>query len=629
MNISTHPFPRRPRTEGIALVTALIFMVVMLAVLTAYLTMTTTEVRTNRVSRNSVEGFYAAEGGLNMRAEQVREIFKGYLRPVGTAPNTSGGAIPCVAGNMGDGDMRCIAYTLNGRTVNTYMVDTTKYTSGNPETGVVGPGDTYAGLNYAQYAYTVRSEALNSISQREATLEMKFQSRLVPLFQFAAFYKDDLEFHPGPVMTLNGRVHTNANLYMNAGATLDITGKTSAAQKIFRAGKDGRDCAGTVRFSAIAMACNGFTALNDAQLSVFNKNVLSDQQVLTVPPMSTLNPDPTGANNSELWSRADLRIVAKRVGTTNVFLLEVRQKDGSVNAAATAALLAFNALDPLNPAVRVDFNTFWDGRERVSARTPAALNTPMVTLLKVNQKRLMDMIQATSTLLDPSGNILRVDDSTGGGLAIHLSFEDTEPLTNTDGGPTKKVPYVTKYGVKISNADRLGTTTGTPAIKGLTVITNQSLYTQGDYNSINIKPAALIADTINILSNAAVQDIKESYLNSGGTSVTGGSGPIATPTTVNAAFLSGVDETKSGAYNGGLQNYPRFHEDWGGVKFTYRGSFVSLGTSLHAIGAQSQTRYAAPNRDWNYDTDFNDANNLPPLTPRFVYLRQLLFARTW
>jgi hypothetical protein len=38
-------------------------------------------------------------------------------------------------------------------------------------------------------------------------------------------------------------------------------------------------------------------------------------------------------------------------------------------------------------------------------------------------------------------------------------------------------------------------------------------------------------------------------------------------------------------------------------------------------------QYTAPNRDWGYDTDFNSAENLPPLSPRFVYLKQELFVR--
>jgi hypothetical protein len=107
----------------------------------------------------------------------------------------------------------------------------------------------------------------------------------------------------------------------------------------------------------------------------------------------------------------------------------------------------------------------------------------------------------------------------------------------------------------------------------------------------------------------------------------------AQTTWINAAFLGGVDTTipiGAAGYNGGLENYPRFHEDWGGRALNYQGSFVSLGTPEHVNGSWCGTGggcniYNPPTRNWNFDPAFNDAANLPPLTPRFVYVQQVLF----
>ncbi|OLV17609.1 pilus assembly PilX N-terminal domain-containing protein [Deinococcus marmoris] len=589
-------------TEGIALVTALIFMAVLLTVLTAYLTMSTTEARTSKASSNSVEGFYAAEGGLNLRAEQVRARFKGYRRPEGVSPSSAGGAVPCTPGNMGSGDMACITYVIGGRNVTTY---TQALNGGVPSIGVVEPGDTYTGMNYQQYEYAVKSVATNASGEREANLEMKFQSRLVPLFQFAAFYNKDLEMHPGPGMTLGGRVHTNADLYMNAGETLDVTGKTTAVGDIYRSGKDGRGCAGTVRFSTITMPCyaggGSGIKLPSSELTRFNGNVLSGQNLLTVPPMSSLAPDPTGDNDSELWSQADVRVVAKKVGVG--FLFTVVKADGTLDVTPTAAL---NACTPLNPPVSLSTD-FWDAREAKS-----------LTMIEVNQVSMMDCIQNTGAFTNANGNVLKADDVSGGGMAWHFSFDDGNSNTNA---LVATAATITNYGVKIRNAARLGPTSTAVNLTGLTITTNQQLYTQGDYNTITKKPAGLVADAISILSNNVTTNIPKAAPSKG---------PDASETTVNAAFLSGIDDTTaSGGYNGGLQNYPRFHENWGKVLVKYRGSFVSLGNSIHVKGKQSSSRYNPPLRDWNFDTDFNDANKLPPLTPRFVYLRQLLFARNW
>jgi hypothetical protein len=175
-------------------------------------------------------------------------------------------------------------------------------------------------------------------------------------------------------------------------------------------------------------------------------------------------------------------------------------------------------------------------------------------------------------------------------------------------------------------------------------VTDQALYVTGDYNrAANVgdlpkQPAALIGDSINILSNnywrtnctvnCAVNDA-QSVANFGSAS------KDAATVRINAAFLAGVDETGpgqfAGSYNGGLENYVRFHEDWSDPvpqpAMNYSGSLVSLGKPVHANGSwvYGDPVYTAPLRNWDYDAAFNNAANLPPLTPRFVYVQQVLF----
>jgi len=145
----------------------------------------------------------------------------------------------------------------------------------------------------------------------------------------------------------------------------------------------------------------------------------------------------------------------------------------------------------------------------------------------------------------------------------------------------------------------------------------------------------VLSDSFNPLSNnfynAAAQDFRDAS-----TLLAVGSRPT-TSTIQNTAVMSGTDTTggvegsggQGGAYNGGLENYPRFHENWTGNTYTYRGSFVSLNRPRRVSGAwvYGNPQYTAPNRNWDYDTSFNNAANLPPITPRFVYLRQELFVR--
>ena len=83
-----------------------------------------------------------------------------------------------------------------------------------------------------------------------------------------------------------------------------------------------------------------------------------------------------------------------------------------------------------------------------------------------------------------------------------------------------------------------------------------------------------------------------------------------------------------GTYNGGLENLPRFHESWSGVKCHITGSFVNLWESQHATGKwkYGSDRYKAPGRMWGYDPAFNQVKNLPPYTPMAVTAENVV---TW
>jgi hypothetical protein len=70
------------------------------------------------------------------------------------------------------------------------------------------------------------------------------------------------------------------------------------------------------------------------------------------------------------------------------------------------------------------------------------------------------------------------------------------------------------------------------------------------------------------------------------------------------------------------------HEQWDLQPIVYRGSMVNLGLPQEFNGLTVwENVYDMPNRDWGYDLTFNSYSNLPPLTPRVVYLKQDMFRR--
>ena len=81
--------------------------------------------------------------------------------------------------------------------------------------------------------------------------------------------------------------------------------------------------------------------------------------------------------------------------------------------------------------------------------------------------------------------------------------------------------------------------------------------------------------------------------------------------------------------DGGAHNFLRYLEQGGGTT-NYRGAIATFYYSRQAVGTYkygNSTVYAAPNRVYNFDTDFLDPAKLPPLTPVFRDINALGYAQ--
>lgn len=619
MHTKRNHFVANRRSGGFALITTLMFMGLFLIFLASFMEMSKLDLQSTGSSSRSTKGFFAAEAGLNLRATGVRAVFVGYNVPSGVSPTDTD---PCIGSNQGTGDYRCISYSVNERTVRTYV----REEPGNPVDIKIPVNERYGGLSAQEFRYTAISEALNSRNLVEARLELTFRSRLVPMFQFAAFYNKDLEILPGPQMNLSGPVHTNGDLYMNAETGLTIRGKVTTARDMYRGRKNENLCNSTNvsifnPTSAIPLinSCTTRRLITPAMLVPYNGEAEMRVPAVLVPEPEALDP----IAGKIYWDRADVRLVLS-LGAGNVINttnhptgIEVQTSSGAVDVARTNALHACTSAASTLPGSKVVqyTNTLFNRRENANVHT-----------LVIDMRGLLDCIHTTSISGQPLHNSNRgVDDTTEGGLVIFTTVK------GPNSGDSRSL-----YGVRVRNGRELKSSiVGAPLVKGITMVTDQAQYVQGHYNSPvsgnqNRLPASFLCDTFQVLSNAWPAGDYSS-----GTAL---SARVATPTTVNAAVLSGTDTTAGieGAggqnqnnYNGGLENYPRFLENWsGGVLFTYRGSFVSLNQPRRSTGAWDTTNvYNPPNRDWDYDINFNNASKLPPLSPRFVYLRQELFVR--
>jgi len=594
------------------LVSTLLLLGMFLALYGAYQVSTSLDTATTRYSKDATSGFYSAEAGLNLRAEQIRGIFVGFNRPTGAAPSPTS---PCSGGNNGTGDYACSSLDLNSRSVTSYVEED----PANPLLITIPRGERYQNLTAQEYRYTARSNARDTQGDTEAQLELRFKTRLVPLFQFAAFYNKDLEILPSPLMTLSGPVHTNGNLYLySASSRLDISGQITSAGTIFRGRKDGSQAAtcnnnpvrvmDPLAWRSLVPTCPSRVAVTDAQLTPFNSMIQQRVQSLVVPGPEVFD----SQAGSVYWDHADLRLALRMSGPPNAEVIsgvEVRNIYNTSDVAATTQLLGCTG--SISGRAVGGTQTMRNQREQ-----------RWISMLDIDMLALLNCLRSTNWF----GTGKTLADDTDGGLVFHFTVKGANSGS------------LNGYGIRIRNGARLYSSLGgAPAVRGMTIISDQAGYLIGNFNSVSKIPAAIMTDSLNVLSSAWNDANSNLAIAS----------RVATDTTINAAFLSGTDSTggavgsgtaanfvanesgggTGGNYNGGLENYPRFHENWSGRTLLYRGSFVSLGWPLHVNGAWSRQSYNPPNRDWNYDVSFNNAANLPPITPRFVYLKQELFVR--
>ncbi|MBE2213997.1 MAG: hypothetical protein IAE82_09015 [Opitutaceae bacterium] len=103
-------------------------------------------------------------------------------------------------------------------------------------------------------------------------------------------------------------------------------------------------------------------------------------------------------------------------------------------------------------------------------------------------------------------------------------------------------------------------------------------------------------------------------------------------TEISAAFLTGIvrSNTTTGAYSGGVHNYPRLLEDWytssagSANTLAIRGSMVAFFFSAVGTEPWSLRFYQAPIRLWGLNEDYI-RGILPPLTPNTIAIQQLNF----
>lgn len=459
---------------------------------------------------------------------------------------------------------------------------------------------------------SIGSSSSNGSGKVVAKVRRVFQKQQTSPWNFAIYYEDPLEIHPGPRQTVTGEVHTNSDLY-TAHNTLTFADKVTYGSDWSIGFMPGENThAGET--PASPNYPNGLPPSRDQALdalgldpSVFNRtdsNPNNDSYRELIEPPNTNYSDPL--LGERYWDQAGI-------------IIEVS--------------------DNTNPNV-----VGWDGVRGDDIVRLYTVNPSTGVTTQITSGSLYTMFHAAGAITTNQ----TIQDNREG-ASVRMATLDVSRIVTTSHG---NVAYTQTFGNPVvymynssatSSARRAIRVRGASSIPaaGLTVASNNPVYIQGDFNTggtgrvvpsndpgnlnsdgtyrdpanppspqvsgYNRASCSILGDAVNLLSN------NWNDANSGRTL----SQRVATPTTINAAIVSGIVPSNvynDGGYSGGAENFPRFLESWSNVPLTYYGSMVEVFNSTQALGEWYYGRniYNAPAREWFFDTNF--PTNPPPGT---------------
>jgi hypothetical protein len=497
----------------------------------------------------------------------------------------------------------------------------------------------YTGLYGLGQNCTVASTAtpLNQGVTLSATASQGIWFGVIPMFQYAIFYNLDLEINPGATMTVNGKAHSNANIYAtgaSSGSPLTFSDVVEAVTKVYQhcGPNDPQNTSRNGNVIFLDTTNNPLSGASALTLPIgTNNNPALAEGVLNLPPAGSGAPASAAYSligQSYTFNEADLVISNSATGlagsgNTNISVYYQDPYNASALTKLSPDIVFTNGVGVVTNSFFswVTNVTFYDFREFCK-----------VQAVQIDVSKLRNWITNTTTTGGNTYNNKNISDK--GHWINGVYVYNKVPLIGGNSTTTGQLPAV-----RLVNGSRLPS-------GGLSVATPQALYVMGNYNVTtngvkssltlgsavsNTVPAGLMGDAITIMTTNW-NDTAAAYLKGGSLSSRG-----AADTTINAATLEGIVPSQLDAggnkhYSGGVENFLRLLENWstghsggGSAVLTYNGSIIVLFPSIYATNFWLSTGnyYNAPNRSWGFDLSFTNQSHLPPMTPQVrAVLRQ-------
>jgi hypothetical protein len=477
-----------------------------------------------------------------------------------------------------------------GRTANQIIVT-------NIATGqTIVESGTYAGLFLMANTYEIIANAQNTTTEFKivSTVGQQIYFGTIPLFQFAIFYQNDMEICPAPLMTVTGPVHGNGNIYLCPGNGLVFNNTVTSVSNVYLhqspEDPEGRTFS-YVNFDGTPAEQTNVSPLN-LPVGTNTTGTVSNtsQNAYAILALPTAGQGPTSATGTNLlYNQADMIIIISNNNTVAV------TSGAIVNSQATV----------ISQAQWTNFlstnGTFYDQRDSLTVQ-------PVV----INVSNLVTWSANTNTAVNPLRPVLTSYRGSGAANVQSIYVADLRTKSST------------QPGIVLSNGAVLPP-------QGLSIATPDPAYVVGNWNvqaafggtsdagsadTTYTHPSAIFADAITVLSSA---------WNPANSSASYSTRNVpASGDTVNAAFFAGIVPSNGSSFSGGVENFPRFLENWNGANFYYNGSIVEMFTSQIAkqpFVEEAPTQgayYTAPTRYWAFDNNFSNPAKQPPMTPQII-----------
>lgn len=565
--------------RGYALLIAMVITAVSAIVLAGTMSRTSTETTLNARNNQYVIAQNAAEAATEKVIARMRYDFLNTgLRGVTNNLSIYRNMIPTSSENSYWGNFEFS--DGQGNVNRTYVSYLTNYS---------GPlASQFPGLNSFGPVYRVLSNVRLKNGRYDITnaVQQDVTFNSVPIFQFAIFYNSLLEFTWCATMTVNGRVHANADIYTGSIQKLLFNGTVTTTGSISSPTWAGHSKSGFSDKGTYKGNPSYSTNVPYIMLPLGTNNVHS---IIDIPPKTESATSTLG--EQRLYNQAQVvLLISNSVVTARV----QNSTDGQVPGADTSAIVistnnTSTALKKVFPFIST--NTFTDQREGKS-----------ILATEID-------IAAYSKWLSTNSSIASKFPSGSGTYPTILYVADNRSTSSSQ-----------LTAVRLKN----GTTAPSNGGYGFTVATPNPLYVLGNYNcpdshalgttdTSSTVPCAFLSDALTILSPA--WDDSESSLN-----IDDYHKNAATDTTVNAAILTGIvysDSHDGSPFSGGVMNLPRLLEDWGNgssTKLTLNTSIVNLFASTRATAKFQDpgVYYYAPTRKFSFDPNFADPTKQPP-----------------